>query len=169
MFKIQMQQSKQRLNCHFRPNCSFVYHGTMFKLVLWQDNKWVQIDSLDQEEEFLIRTKMHVWFNLTAYASGYRFRRQYDWGTSVVKSYCFYLWMDSFHLVWFSCPQDIKKVRKMSSVGALIEPRGGSYQRWRHPFLHNYLSVSSCSPLNWARGWPQTGPKKMPGRFPTLA
>lgn len=52
--------------------------------------------------------------------------------------------------IWTYSPaqKTSKKVRKMSSVGTLIEPRGGSYQRWRHPFVHNYLSVSSCSPLN---------------------
>lgn len=54
----------------------------------------------------------------------------------------------------------------MSSVGALIEPRGGCFQRWRHPFTHNYPNVSFSSPLNKARGQTQPGPWKMTGYPP---
>lgn len=59
-------------------------------------------------------------------------------------------------------------VRKMSSVGALIEPRGSCFQRWRHSFAHNYLNVSFSSPLYRARGLTQPGPWKMTG-YPTLS
>lgn len=54
----------------------------------------------------------------------------------------------------------------MSSVGALIEPRGSCFQRWRHPFAHNYLNVSFSSALYGARGITQPGPWKMTGSPP---
>lgn len=89
---------------------------------------------------------MPVWFNLPAYTSGYRFRRQYKQALLLATVFT----CERTLFIWAYSPaqKTSKKVREMSSVGALIEPREGSYQRWHHPFTHNYLSVSSRSPLN---------------------
>lgn len=70
-----------------------------------------------------------------------------------------------FILSYSPAQETSKKVKKMSSLGALIEPRGARFQRWHHPFMHNYINVSFSSPLNGAEGQTQPGQQKKTG-FP---